>query len=132
MMAREAKMSDIAIWALYAFLMVGACFAIIASWERMLGRPILGLLGSRAVRRNRAFAIVLAVMTVLFLWTLIGALRMQVCSHCDYPYAWQHPARILESLVMAFGVSGAAGWIVFAMVSVACSGVRFIARVRSN
>ena len=113
-------------------MVLGAVCAIIASLERILGRPIPRLRYSRPVRKNRAFAIVPLVMVMVFSWALFAFLRMQVCDHCTYPYAWQRATAIIGSLVMAFGLSGAVGWIVFAVVLIASLSMRLAARLVSN
>ncbi|MDP8980154.1 MAG: hypothetical protein M3O35_06150 [Acidobacteriota bacterium] len=124
-------MTEMSFWAqalTNAFIVLASACAVIASLERILGRPIPRLRYSRPVRRNRAFAAVLFAMAWVYPWMLIAMLRMQVCSHCTYSRGWQNPAWILESAVMALGFSSVVGWMVYAVVWIASSSLRLVAR----
>jgi hypothetical protein len=38
--------------------------------------------------------------------------------HCDRPFGWQSPGWTLEAFVLAFGFSGAKGWIIFGVLCI--------------
>jgi hypothetical protein len=104
--------------AIFVFIIVASSCAVIAGLERILGRPIPQLRFSPRVRRNRIFAAVLICMSVVFLLLFVGLLRSRICSHCDRPFGWQSPGWTLEALVLAFGFSGATGWIIFGVLCI--------------
>jgi hypothetical protein len=117
---------------MYAFIVFGAACAVIASLERILGRPIPRLRYSRPILKNRTFVIVPVVMAAVFLWMLSNVLPMRICSHCTPEYAWQSLPAIMIGAIFAFGLSGIAGWIAFAVILIASFSLRLIARVISN
>ena len=128
-------MSNTTIWVavlVYTFIVLGAACAVIASLERIFGRPIPRLRYSRPILKNRAFLVVPVVMAVVFLWILSKTLPMRICSHCTPEYAWQSLPAIMMDLIFACGLSGVAGWITFAVILIASLGLRLLARVSSN
>ena len=105
--------------AILAFMVFASSCAVIAALERILGRPIPQLRFSRRVRRNRIFAAVPICMFAVFVLLFVALLRARVCSHCVRPYAWQSLGPILQSFVFSASFSGAIGWIIFGVLSVA-------------
>jgi hypothetical protein len=95
------------------FFALAAVLAIIASLERILGRPIPRLRHSRAVSKNRTFWAVPILMVAVTTRLWFRDLTMIACSHCSPPYVWQHPRLAALSLMVTLGFSGAVGWIVY-------------------
>src|SRR5678809_767834 len=94
------------------FLFASVC-AVIASLERILGRPIPQLRHSRAIQRNRVFWVVPISIAAVIAWLLPKALTLTVCSHCSEPYAWQHLDSVMWISTLTTGFGGAVGWIVY-------------------
>jgi hypothetical protein len=118
-------MRDTVIWPVvlvYAFIALASACAVIAALERILGRPIPRLRHSRAVRRNRAFAAVPAVMIVVLSWLLYLILREPVCSGCT-------PGSMIRLAIEGFGLWGAVGWVVFAVMLMGTWIFRFASRL---
>ena len=90
------------------FFAVASILAIVASMERILGRPIPRLRYSRSVTKNRVFWAVPLLMAAAIVWFWTKVAAMPACSHCSQPQVW-HWSLMLE--VMGFG--GAVGWIVY-------------------
>src|SRR5436309_1166469 len=111
-----------------ALLLFASMCAVVASLERILGRPIPKLRHSRAIRRNRLFWMVPISMATVIVWILPRTFAMNVCSHCSKPYAWQHldSATWISILLTAFG--GAVGWIVYFVLLAANVLIRLFSR----
>jgi hypothetical protein len=101
---------------IFGFMTFASACAVMASLERLLGRPIPRFARSRAVRQNRAFAAVLIAMVMAFSLLLNSLLHVVVCSHCSKPYAWQYSTWIFFDAVVAFCFNVGVGWIVFAIL----------------
>jgi hypothetical protein len=117
-------------WA--AFFALAATMAIIASLERILGRPVPRLRYSRAVSKNRLFWAVPVLMGAIVVWLLPRALSMASCSHCSEPYVWKHSQGVASVSMLVFGVSGAAGWIVYYSLLLSVSITRLFLRPSRN
>ena len=100
--------------ALVAFLIFASALALVASMERILGRPIPNLRYSRPVHRNRAFLGVPVAMAVVVIFMFSSP-----CNDCG----------VIGGSITAFVFSGTAGWIVFAALLIIASGCRSVGRV---
>ena len=90
------------------FFTLAAILAVIASLERILGRPIPRLRDSRSVTKNRAFWAVPILMAAVSAWLWSKVVTMTACSHCSQTH---RAARSVMLVVLGFG--GAVGWIVY-------------------
>ena len=96
-----------------AFFALAAMLAVIASLEKILGRPIPRLRHSRPVSKNRVFWAVPAMMAAVIVWLWPRLAMMIACSHCIQPHLWQQTDGIVEISIFVLGLSAAAGWIVY-------------------
>jgi hypothetical protein len=87
------------------FLFFASICAVIASLERILGRPIPKLRHSRAIRRNRLFWMVPISMAAVIGWILHKTFAM--------PSAWQNLGYATSISMFLIAVAGAVGWIVY-------------------
>jgi hypothetical protein len=113
-------------WA--AFFALAATMAITASLERILGRPVPRLRYSRAVSKNRLFWAVPVLMAAIVVWLLPRALSMASCSRCSEFYVWKRLQGVASVSMLVFGVSGAAGWIVYYSLLLSVSITRLFLR----
>jgi hypothetical protein len=107
----------------YPFIVFGLFCAVIASLERIFGRPIPRLRYCPQVRRNRVFAVVPFAMIVLFSWMVFLMISQPL--NMDL-------RGIIDLTISAGGVSGVIGWIIFAFTLITTSGFRLIGRLFSN
>lgn len=105
-------MHDTSLWGMAlvcGLIVLGSLCAVIASLERILGRPIPRFRYSRPVRKNRVFVAVPVSMAVVF--SVILSLMLPArCYHCS-DAQW-----IMQSSGVAIGFSGIVGWLVFAVL----------------
>jgi hypothetical protein len=111
------------------FFALAAILAMIASLERILGRPIPRLRNSRPVPKNRAFWAVPILMAAVIAWFWPRVVTMIVCSHCSQPHLWQQTHWVAWSSMFVFGFSGAVGWIVYFLLLLCALVVRLILRL---
>ena len=115
--------------AVAAFVALAAGLAVLASLERVLGRPIPRFAHSRAVGKNRLFLLAPAGMILAFTAVLIGLSRLLRCSHCADPYG---PATIDEAVqmfIVSTAAGGVAGWVIYAAIAVSEGVVAGLRRV---
>jgi hypothetical protein len=114
-----------------AFFALAATLAMVASLERILGRPIPQLRNSRPVSKNRLFWAVPILMVVVIAWLWPRVVTRIVCSHCFQPHLWQQTHGIAFGSMLLLGFSGAVGWIAYYLLLFGTLMARLISRQRA-
>lgn len=106
-------------WASFACAAVafgGTLLVVLASLERILGRPIPRFKYSKPVPKQRVFIVVPTFMIVALIGALIVLLPMRMCSQRPAPSAYQQFLMVIAFLVFAAGIAGSSGFVVFLIV----------------
>jgi len=124
-----SDVSQLAVIPPAAFFVLAAIVAIVASLERVLGRPFPRLRHSPTLRKNRAFWAVPVLMAATVAWLLPLFLAMNACSDCSHPHMWQHPAWVVWISTFALGISAVVGWLVYYALLISTSVARLLLRL---
>jgi hypothetical protein len=105
----------------------GTLLVVLASMERILGRPIPSLKYSKPVPKQRVFIVVPIFMIVALIGAILILQPMQttrMCSHCSSPSFYQQVLMVVAFLVFAAGTAGGVGFLVFLIVWIGNSAYR--------
>jgi hypothetical protein len=129
-------MNDIILFAIMApvsaFIVLAGVLAIVISLERTLGRSIPKLHDGPPVERNRGYSAVIVCMLVSFLLVMYAMSPSEKVGMWTHAHLQQDLVALLQCSILVLVLSGAIGWVVFAMISTASATRRIIRQYLSN